>query len=166
VTSQSGSSGSGAEMALLVPNWNPSNEHTGPFTNAQLAFPSAKRELPQHTTKGRDLAPNRKGRLSKTRTSRVKHPVPLSSEPPGSRNAKMSRCLFLRDFTFREIRTQGVSLFLGVSGHRKAEMSQRLILRVFVNRDFGFHDFGKSGYKGYLCPLEPPVAEIMKCRKG
>jgi hypothetical protein len=68
-------------MALLVLNWNPSNEHTSPFTNAQLAFPSAKRELPQHTTKGRDLAPNRKGCLSETGTSRVKRPIPLSSEP-------------------------------------------------------------------------------------
>jgi hypothetical protein len=41
-------------------------------------------------------------------------------------------------------------------------MSQHLILRVFVNRDFEFHDFGKSGYKGYLCPLEPPVAKMPK----
>ena len=71
-------------MALLVPNQNPSNEH-----NAQLAFPSAKCELPQHTTKGRDLAPNQKGHLSETGTSRVKRLVPLFSKPLV---AKMSKC--------------------------------------------------------------------------
>jgi len=32
----------------------------------------------------------------------------------------------------------------------------------FVNHDFGFCDFGKYGYKGYLCPLEPSVAKMPK----
>jgi hypothetical protein len=47
---------------------------------------------------------------------------------------------------------------------KNAKMFQHLSLWVFVNHDFRFHDFGKSGYKGYLYPSEPPVAEMSKCR--
>jgi hypothetical protein len=63
------------------------------LTNARLAFPSAKRELPWHTTKSRDLALSQKGCLSGTETSQVKHPIPSFFEPLGGRNAEMSQHL-------------------------------------------------------------------------
>jgi hypothetical protein len=220
VTSRSGSSDSGAEMALLVPNWNPSDNYTGPLRMLSWLFWVS--SVSSHSARPRAVTKCQAEKaLIGDRTSRVKCPIFWSLEPPvaempkwpGARSFGISRftkygckgypCTLgspvaekpkyptpilsgfrgsrkqdaqgcpcsleplspksrndpalapFWDFTFREIWMQGMSLLLGVSGHRKAEMTRRLFL-------FGILHFVKSRYKECPCSLEFLVAEKPK----
>jgi hypothetical protein len=89
------------------------------------------------------------------RTSQVKHPVPLSFEPPVAEMPKCPSTYSFRVFAFHEIRMQGISLLLGIPSCQNAKCPSAY--------SFGFSHFVKSGCKGYLCSLESPVAEMPKC---
>jgi len=83
-------------------------------------------------------------------------PVPrlLHSWNLGRQNVEMSRRLFLRDFAFREIRTQGVSLFLGVFGRRNVPVPYPLVFfcesRIWALR------FWEIWLQGISLPLGTP----------
>jgi hypothetical protein len=129
-------------MALLVPNWNPSNEHTGPPQMLSWLFQAPSVSSHDHMTKSRDLALIPGPKRDTYRGPELHKSSILSLRPS---NPQLPKCQNVpapipSGFAFREIRMQGISLLLGIPGCRNAEMPQCLFFRVFA-----FHEIWVQG---------------------
>jgi hypothetical protein len=187
VTSRSRSFDSGAEMALLVSNWNPSDNYTGPLRMLSWIFQAP--SVCSHSARPRAMTKCQDEKtLIRDRDFLSQVSFLLVSRTSSSQNAEMVHCSLLRDFSFCEIWKQGISLLLRTSGRQKVEMLgtsrfqdfafrkiriQRVSLLLGVSscqKDemtqhlflFGILPFTKSRCKKCPCSLEFPVTEKSK----